>query len=243
VYREIEAALGTLARMASAETPGEIPAEGPPAAPVQETGYLEARALLAESGVPFGEARLAGSPSEAVAAANATGYPVVIKALGILHKSDAGGVVLGLADEPAVLAAAEEMQSRLEPDGFAVELMVDLEVGVELIVGCRRDPRFGPLLLVGLGGIYAELLRDVAVTLAPAVPDEVERLLRSLKGAGVLTGARGQEPLDVLAAAEAAAALSRFAAAHPEIAEVEVNPLLVMPQGATGLDARIVLAT
>jgi acyl-CoA synthetase (NDP forming) len=241
VYREIEAALGALALMASAGTPGEVPSEGPAAAPVRETGYLVARALLAESGVPFGEARFAGSPSDAVAAANATGYPVVVKALGILHKSDAGGVALGLADEAAVRIAAEAMQSRLEPDGLVVEPMVELEAGVELIVGCRRDPRFGPLLLVGLGGIYAELLRDVAVTLAPATPDEVERLLRSLKGARVLTGARGQEPLDVRAAAEAAAALSRFAAAHPEIAEVEVNPLLVTPRGATGLDARIVL--
>ena len=105
--------------------------------------------------------------------------------------------------------------------------MVDLAAGAELIIGCRRDPRFGPLLLVGLGGIYAELLRDVAVTLAPATPDEAERLLRSLGGAGVLTGARGRPPLDVRAAAEAAAALSRVAAAHPEIAEIEVNPLFV----------------
>lgn len=242
VYREIEAALATLARIADADEPGAVPSEGLPAAPVAAAGYLEARALLAESGVPFGAARFASGPSEAVAAAATIGYPVAVKALGILHKSDARGVALGLADEASVRGATEEMQARLAPDGFAVEAMVALEPGVELIVGCRRDPRFGPLLLVGLGGIYAELLRDVAVTLAPATPDEVERLLRSLKGAGVLTGARGREPLDVRAAAEAAAALSRVAAAHPEIAEIEVNPLLVLPRGAVGLDARVVLA-
>ena len=116
------------------------------------------------------------------------------------------------------------------------------EDGVELIVGARRDPRFGPLVLVGLGGIYAELLRDVRRRARTgARPDELEELLLSLRGAGVLTGARGRAPVDVRAAAEAAAALSRVAAAHPEIAEIEINPLLVTPSGAVGLDARIVL--
>jgi hypothetical protein len=120
--------------------------------------------------------------------------------------------------------------------------MADLSQGAELIVGCRRDARFGPLLLVGLGGIYAELLRDVAVALAPVDAGGAEELLRSLRGAPLLLGARGRRALDLGAAAEAAAALSRFAAAHPEIAEVEVNPLLVLPQGVVGLDARLVSA-
>ncbi len=243
VYREIEAALGTLARIAALDPAREIPPEGQAAAPVGEAGYLDARALLAENGVAFADARFAGGPEEAVAAAALVGFPVALKALGILHKSDAGGVELHLEDEAAVRTAAEAMQERLGPEGFAVEPMVDLVAGAELIIGCRRDPRFGPLLLVGLGGIYAELLRDVAVTLAPATADEAERLLRSLAGAGVLIGARGREPLDIRAAAEAAAALSRVAAAHPEIGEIEVNPLLVTATGAIGLDARIVLAS
>jgi hypothetical protein len=133
------------------------------------------------------------------------------------------------------------MYTRLTPEGYAVERMADVGAGVELIVGCRRDPRFGPLLLVGLGGIYAELLRDVAVALAPVEPEGAESLLRSLRGAPLLLGVRGRPPLDVRAAGAAAAALSRFAAAHPEVAEVEVNPLLVTPDGALGLDARLVL--
>ena len=169
------------------------------------------------------------------------GYPVALKALGLLHKSDAGGVALGLEDDRAVAAAAEDMQSRLAPEGFSVEELVDTTDGVELIVGCRRDARFGPLVLVGLGGVYAELLRDVRVALAPAGADELEALLLCLRGAGVLTGARGQAPVDVRSAAEVAAALSRVAAAHPEIAEIEINPLLATPAGAVGLDARIVL--
>ena len=134
------------------------------------------------------------------------------------------------------------MQARLQPPGYSVEAMADTSDGVELIVGCMRDPRFGPIVLVGLGGIHAELLRDVVVALAPAGADEIETLLLSLRGAGLLTGARGRPRLDVRAAADAAAALSRVGAAHPEIAEIEVNPLLVTPDGALGLDARIVLA-
>ena len=156
----------------------------------------------------------------------------MLKALGLLHKSDAGGVALGLADDAAVAAAAADMHARLAPEGYSVETLVDAAGGVELIVGARRDPRFGPLVLVGLGGVYAELLRDVRLALAPAGADELEALLLSLRGAGVLTGARGRPAVDVRAAAEAAAALSRVAAAHPEIAEIEINPLLVTPAGA-----------
>ena len=113
---------------------------------------------------------------------------------------------------------------------------------VELIVGCRRDPRFGPLVLVGLGGVYAEVLRDVAVALAPAGPEELEELIRSLRGAALLAGARGRPPVDVTAVACAASALSRLAADRPELAEIEINPLLALPEGAVGLDARVVLA-
>jgi len=244
VYRDIEAVITTLAALVEQELhPGTGVADmGKTADPVRSDGYFESRELLAAAGVPFAVARRAASVEDVRAAAADLGYPVVLKALGLLHKSDAGGVALGLADDAAVAAAATDMEGRLAPEGYSVETLVDTAGGVELIVGCRRDPRFGPLVLVGLGGIYAELLRDVAVALAPAGADEVEELLRSLRGAGVLTGARGRPALAIRAAAEAAAALSRVAAAHPEIAEIEVNPLLVTPGGALGLDARIVLS-
>jgi acyl-CoA synthetase (NDP forming) len=114
--------------------------------------------------------------------------------------------------------------------------------GVELIVGAKRDPRFGPVLLVGIGGLHAELVRDVSVALAPASADVAESLFRSLRGSAILSGARGRGAVDVRAAAEAAAAVSLVAVEHPEIAEIEINPLLVTPDGALGLDARIVLA-
>jgi len=161
-----------------------------------------------------------------------------------LHKSDAGGVILGIADEAALLASIEELRGRLGEAAaeLAIEAMVDTAAGVELLVGCRQDARFGPLLTVGLGGIYTELLADTRTALAPVDEATATRLLRALRGAPLLDGARGRPPLDVGAAARVAVTLSRFAAAHLEIAAVELNPLLVLPKGAVALDARLVLA-
>lgn len=243
VYRDIEAAITTLSALVEQELRprARVADVGEAAEPVRDAGYFESRELLAAAGVPFGEARRAGSAADARAAAAAIGYPVALKALGLLHKSDQGGVALDLADEDELDAALAGMHDRLDPCGYSVEAMADTSDGVELIVGCRRDPRFGPLVLVGLGGIYAELMHDVAVALAPATADELEALLLELRAASVLTGARGRPRVAVRDAAEAAAALSRVAAAHPEIAEIEVNPLLVTPEGALGLDARYVL--
>ena len=133
------------------------------------------------------------------------------------------------------------MESALDPPWYSVEAMAPLSRGLELIVGAKRDARFGPILLVGAGGLYAEIVKDVAVALAPVTEAAAEALFRSLRVAPLLDGARGRPAVDVAAAAHAAAVLSRVAAEHPEIAEVEINPLLALPDGALGLDARIVL--
>src|SRR5438270_7369265 len=207
-----------------------------------ETGYTAARAVLAEAGVPFGAARTVVARDEARAAAAELGYPVVLKALGRLHKSEEGGVALGLRDERELLTALDELAARVAPESFSVETAEDLASGFELLAGARRDPRFGPLVLVAAGGVDAEVLRDTAVALAPIDENTAEQLIRSLASAPLLTGTRGRPPLDVAAAARAVAAMSRFAAEHPEVAEVEVNPLLVRREGAVGLDARIVIA-
>ncbi|HEX6583519.1 MAG TPA: acetate--CoA ligase family protein, partial [Thermoleophilaceae bacterium] len=204
------------------------------------SSYMDARALLAAADVPFEPARVVSSAAKAVAAAAEVGYPVVLKALGTLHKSDVGGVVLGLSDEHAVAAAYADLRDRLSPPAVAVERMAALEEGVELLVGARWDERFGPVALVGLGGVFTEVLRDVAVSLAPVDEATARELLLSLRGAPLLLGARGRPAVDLDAAVAAIVAVSRVAAAHPEIAEVEVNPLLALPQGAVGLDARIV---
>jgi hypothetical protein len=124
---------------------------------------------------------------------------------------------------------------------YCVEAMADTAGGVELIVGVRRDLRFGPVLMVGLGGVFTEILKDVTFALAPVTPAEAETMLRTLKAAPLLHGARGRHPVDLTATARAVATISRIGAAHPEIAELEVNPLLATPSGCLGLDARIVL--
>jgi acetate---CoA ligase (ADP-forming) len=244
VFREVEAAVWAAGRLART-TPAalqEVPALPAPAPPVEgEQDYFAARALLAEAGLPFAEARQAAGLQEALTVAAEVGYPVVLKAVGPLHKSDSGGVAVGLTDPRELAEALTRMDGALAPPWYSVERLAPLAEGVELIVGAKRDPRFGPVLLVGAGGLYAEVVGDVAVALAPVSEAAAEALLRSLRIAPLLAGARGRATVDVRAAARAAAVLSRFAAEHPEIAEVEVNPVLVTPGGALGLDARIVL--
>jgi acyl-CoA synthetase (NDP forming) len=260
VYRSIERAVDVCARLA---TRGERGPEGvpqlPPAAERVPAGsshpaapepipagsshpagaYALARGLLADAGVVFAAAHSVIGAGDAAVAAEELGYPVALKALGLLHKSDAGGVALGLGDEEALRAAVADMEARLAPFGFSVEAMAPVGDGIELLIGARWDARFGPIALVGLGGLFTEILHDVAVALAPVDEARALALIAGLRAAPLLQGARGRRPLDVDAAAAAFAALSRVAAEHPEIATIEVNPLLVLPAGALGLDARL----
>jgi acyl-CoA synthetase (NDP forming) len=244
VYGDVEsavAALALLARRAEAdERPAPVELELPPLPP-PAPGYAAARAFLAAAGVPMAAARPARTLEEALGAAAELGYPVALKAADRLHKSEEGGVVLGLEDEEALTRAFEQLRARLGPQELSVEEMAPVDAGVELIAGAKRDPRFGAVVLVGLGGVYAEILDDVAVALAPIGEDHAERLVRSLRGAPLLEGARGHPPLDVAAAARAVAAVSRAVAACEAVAELEVNPLLVLSKGAMGLDARVLL--
>ena len=237
VYRAIESAVDAVAALAHDVRPAvPVPALPAPAEQVTGGGYAHARAALAAAGVPFAAARIVSTREGAVAAAAELGYPVAVKGLGALHKSDAGGVVLGLADEAALVAAVD----RLAADSYSVEALEDSGAGFELLAGARWDPRFGAVVVVGAGGVHAELFRDTASALAPVDVDGAEELVRRLACAPLLDGARGRPALDVRAAAEAIAALSLFAAAQPELAELEVNPLLVRERGAVGLDARFV---
>ncbi|MGN6798466.1 MAG: acetate--CoA ligase family protein [Gaiellaceae bacterium] len=236
VYRAIESAVDAVARLVEDIRPVEPIAALPlPAEQVFGTGYGEARAALAEAGVPFGRSQIV-TEAEALAAAEAQGYPVVLKALGSSHKSDSGGVVLGLADAAELTLA----MNRLKAESYAVETQEHTAAGVELLAGAKWDPRFGAVVVVGAGGVHAELFRDTASALAPIDVGAAEELIRRLACLPLLLGTRGGTPLDVRAAAEAVSALSYFAAAHPELAELEVNPLLVREQGAVGLDARFV---
>jgi acyl-CoA synthetase (NDP forming) len=242
VYRDLEGALRGISSLVGAGSarPRGVPDLPVSAPPVAAAGYWEARGLLEAAGVEFAEARRVKHDQEALAAADELGYPVVLKALGHVHKSDAGGVAVGLADAVALERQLSKMAT-LEASEYSVERTAPVEDGIELIVGSRRDRRFGPVTLVGMGGLYTEVLGDVAVALAPIGEADAERLIGSLRGTPLFLGARGRPALDVPAAARAMAALSRTAAEHPEIDELEINPLLVLPEGVLGLDARIVL--
>ncbi|WP_314247063.1 acetate--CoA ligase family protein [Streptomyces kutzneri] len=227
-------------RSADADRAG-VPPLPAAAAPLADPGYHGVRALLDAAGVPFPAAREITDEAGLLAAAAEFDGPYVLKALHVLHKSDAGGVALRLADRDALLAAYREMHARLRAPAYSVEAMADLTDGIELIVGVNQDPRFGPIALVGLGGVLTESLRDVAFALAPVPARRAEALLRGLRSAALLDGVRGRPAVDVAAAAAVIERITTVAAAHPEIAELEVNPLLVRPDGALALDARAVL--
>jgi acetate---CoA ligase (ADP-forming) len=245
VYESVEQAAAALARLATRGEwhPLPVPALGDPAPAAMDEGYEAARALLAGAGIGFVAQRTVTTAERAVAAAREIGYPVVLKALGRSHKSDAGGVTLGITDDVELAAAYGDLQDRLAPGECSVERMAPLSDGVELLIGARWDPRFGPVALAGSGGVYAEILRDTQVALAPVDEGQAESMLRSLRAAPLLTGARGRPAVHLGAAAAALATLSRLAAAHPELAEIEINPLLVTPEGAIALDARFVRAS
>ena len=158
--------------------------------------------------------------------------------MGLLHKSNAGGVVLGLRDEAAALTAYSDLIERLDPPSVTVESMADLSRGIEVIVGVQHDVRFGPVVMVGLGGVLTEVLDDVALALAPVSLATAEHLLRSLRGAALLDGVRGRPPVDIAALAATVCAVAAAAAAHPELTDLEANPVLALPEGVLALDAR-----
>jgi acetyltransferase len=201
--------------------------------------------LLTAYGIPCAAVRAARDPAEAAAAAGALGYPVAMKVSspGISHKSDVGGVALDLRDATAVRAAAAAMLERVATalprarvSGLLLQPMVN--AGKEMLVGVVRDAQFGPVLMVGLGGVYVEVLEDTAVRLAPVSTAEAKAMLGELRMAPVLKGIRGESPVDLTALSRAVAALSRLGADVPELAEIEINPLVASPGGVVAVDAR-----
>lgn len=202
-------------------------------------GEREAKSALGQYGIRSAPERQAKNADEAVAAAKELGYPVVLKADGdIEHKTEAGAVKLNLRSADEVRAACGAMTAARQ--GFLVQSMVT--GGVELVVGIKRDPQVGPVLLVGLGGVLVEVLRDTALALAPVGPKEARRMLEGLKGYKLLTGYRGAPAADLDSVCDAIARISEFAADHADqVEEIDVNPLLARPDGAVALDALIVL--
>jgi acetyl coenzyme A synthetase (ADP forming)-like protein len=210
-------------------------------------GWMTSRAmgeLLACYGIPMVETRLADSPAAAGREAKDLGVPVALKGIvpGLLHKSDAGAVRLDLKGEQAVKRAADEMSASLAQSGHQVagyEVQPIAPKGVEMLVGVVQDQHFGPVLACGAGGTATELLKDVAVRITPISPGEASRMVRSLKTFPLLDGYRGAAVADVGALEKVLLRVSALVEAHSEIAEMDLNPLIVHPQGVVAVDARI----
>jgi acetate---CoA ligase (ADP-forming) len=211
------------------------------------TGALDEqalRAMLCEAGVPMLSTRIVRSVDAAAQAAGALGYPVVLKGSSahLPHKTEHKLVHLGLSSPEAVKAAYADLATRLRdlvPGGEPGDIIVQpmLEGGVELIVGIRNDPAFGSLVIVGLGGIFVELIDSVAVRLGPIDLEQARAMLGETRAGDLLAGFRGRGPYDVAAAAAAIAAMSDFGAATEGLIEsLEINPLVVLEQGAFGVD-------
>jgi len=195
------------------------------------------------------KAQLARSGKEAAQAAEKLGFPVVLKIVSpnVTHKSDVGGVKLGLQSAEEVEAAFAEITASVKQhqadaliEGVAVQKMA--AAGIEVIIGMSKDPQFGPVLMFGLGGIFVEVLKDVAFRIVPLEPKDARQMIREIKGFPVLEGVRGQPPADLAALEKLIMQVSEFVEAHPEIEELDLNPVFAYKDGALAVDARIVVA-
>jgi acyl-CoA synthetase (NDP forming) len=209
---------------------------------------IEAKQMLEDAGVPVSPARLATSREEAVATATKLGFPIVLKIVSpqITHKSDVGGVALGLtsADDVGaafdrVVASAKQHVPDATIEGVAVQRME--RQGTEVIIGVTKDPQFGPVLMFGLGGVLVEVLKDVAFRVIPINERDARQVIHEIKGYPLLEGYRGSEPADIAKLQELLLKVSAFVEAHPEVAELDLNPVFAYKDGAIAVDARIVL--
>ncbi len=210
---------------------------------------VEAKQLLGDAGVPIVATVLATSQVQAKALADEMGYPVVLKIVSpdITHKSDIGGVKIDLKNGNSVKTAFKEIVSNAKKavpgakiTGVAVQKMA--AKGTEVIVGMTTDPQFGPVMMFGLGGIMVELLKDVSFRVVPLTLRDARQMISEIKGRAVLEGVRGSPPVDQTAICEAILKVADFVASHPEVKELDLNPMIAYPDGVVAVDARIVIA-
>jgi len=215
---------------------------------LREIGETESKEILEAYGFVTPKGSVATSPEQAVGIAEQLGYPVVMKIWSpdIIHKSDVGGVRVGLGSSREVRDAFDLMMYRIpkkKPDADILGVLVQemCTGGQEVILGMNRDPRFGPLMMFGMGGILVEVLKDVSFYLAPLTADEAKQMLMSTRTYQMLTGVRGQEGVDIDALGEGLQRLSQLVTEFPQIKEMDINPYLVGPAGTTpvAVDARI----
>lgn len=213
-------------------------------------GDAEARTIITAYGMDIPPSEIAETPERAAEIASEMGYPVVLKIASpdILHKTDVGGVKVGLGNPTDVRDAFELMTYRAQrylPEarlwGCLVQKMVP--PGLEILIGMNRDPQFGPLVTFGLGGIYVEILKDVAFRVAPYAREEVNEMLSEIRTSALLDGVRGEPPVDREAIIDAIMRVGQLVIDFPEIAELDINPFVVYPEGQGGIaiDMRLIL--
>ena len=209
---------------------------------------IEAKQILMQSGINCIDTRLATTKESAVKLSEQFGYPVVLKvsSVDITHKSDAGGVKVNLQDKTAVEKAYDHIMASCTSEypnaiieGVAVQAMA--KTGIEVIIGMTKDPSFGPVLMFGLGGIFVEVLKDVAFRIVPLEENDAAEMIQEIKGKKLLEGYRGEDPVDIPFLQNMLLKLSKLVDQTEGITEIDMNPLFAYKQGAVVVDARIIL--
>jgi len=209
---------------------------------------FESKKLLERAGIPVVETKLVRTKRETISVSKEMGFPVVLKITSpdIVHKSDSGGVKLGIANATQAGKAYSEIMLSIKQrypsaiiHGLTVQKMAP--PGIQVIVGMNKDPQFGPVLMFGLGGILVELLKDVSFRIVPVTKRDAAEMIREIKGYPLLEGYRGQEPANIDALQDIIVRVSQFVERTPEIKELDLNPIFAYRDKAVSVDARIVL--
>jgi len=209
---------------------------------------IESKELLKEAGIPIIETKLARTKREAIALSKSIGFPVALKIASpdIIHKSDSGGVKLGLTTAAQVGNAYSEIMSTVKQrfpnariQGVSVQKMA--RPGIEVIIGMSKDAQFGPVVMFGLGGILVELLKDVSFRIVPVTRKDAKEMIKEIKGYSLLKGYRGLEPADIPSLERLIVKVSELAEQNPQIKELDLNPVFAYRDGAVAVDARIIL--
>ena len=209
---------------------------------------IESKEFLKDAGIPVVEAKLARTKKEAISLSKGMGFPVVLKVMSpdVTHKSDSGGVRLGLSNMAQVGKAYGEIRKAVKQHypkakiaGISVQKMA--RPGVEVIIGMTKDAQFGPVLMFGLGGILVEVLKDVSFRIVPLTKRDAREMIKEIKGYPLLEGYRGQEPADITFLEDVLVKVSDFVDKNPEIKELDLNPLFAYKDGAVAVDARVIL--
>ncbi len=209
---------------------------------------IESKQLIKQAGISVSDTRLATSREEAISISKQFGFPVVLKIASpdVVHKSDAGGVKVGLKTSKQVGKAYDDILEAIRQkypqamiQGVSVQKMA--RPGVEVIIGMSKDAQFGPVLMFGLGGILVEILKDVSFRIVPLTKRDAGEMIREIKGYPLLQGYRGQEPVDVSNLEELLLKVSDFVEQNPAVKELDLNPIFAYSNGAIAVDARVVL--